>query len=135
MIDMPDVTIVASCRDATARSLALTRAKSSMLSSLERYLCRDVDDDEPALLELLGDGLLGVGLDLALGLDAGEVHRLEDIRGHGLCRHLVVAAATGAADQSAELLDGVCTRLGDLAIDLAGAHELGERGVHCLHAV
>ena len=35
---MPEVTIVASWREATARSVALTRAKSSMLSSLERYL-------------------------------------------------------------------------------------------------
>ena len=54
-----------------------------MLSSLERYLCGDVDDDQAALLELVGDRLLGVGLDLALGLNAGEVHRLEDVRGHG----------------------------------------------------
>ena len=35
---MPEETIVDSWRVATARSLALTRANSSMLSSLERYL-------------------------------------------------------------------------------------------------
>ena len=50
---------------------------------LRAVLVGDVDDDQAALLELLGDRLLGVGLDLALGLNAGEVHRLEDIRGHG----------------------------------------------------
>ena len=38
MIDMPEVTIVASCREATARSLAFTRENSSRLISLERYL-------------------------------------------------------------------------------------------------
>ena len=38
MIDMPEVTIVASCRDATARSFAFTREKISRLISLERYL-------------------------------------------------------------------------------------------------
>ncbi len=46
---MPDDTIVESCRVLIARSLALTRANSSMLSSLERYLCGDVDDDQAAL--------------------------------------------------------------------------------------
>ncbi len=35
---MPEVTIVASWREATARSLAFTRANSSRFSSLERYL-------------------------------------------------------------------------------------------------
>ncbi len=36
---MPEVTIVASWRLATARSLGLTRANSSRLTSRERYLC------------------------------------------------------------------------------------------------
>ena len=66
---MPEETIVASWRVATARSSALTRSKSSMLSSLERYLLRDVEDDQPALLELVGDVLLGDRLDLAPGRD------------------------------------------------------------------
>ena len=39
IIDMPEVTIVASWREATARSLAFTRENSSMFSSFERYLC------------------------------------------------------------------------------------------------
>ena len=54
-----------------------------MLSSFERYLWAMSTTTQPALLELLGDGLLGVRLYLALGLDPGEVHRLEDIGGHG----------------------------------------------------
>ena len=58
MIDMPEVTIVASCREATVRSLALTRENSSRLISLRAVLGGDVDDDQAALLELLGDRLL-----------------------------------------------------------------------------
>jgi hypothetical protein len=38
MIAMPEDTIVASWREATARSLALTLLNSSRLSSFERYL-------------------------------------------------------------------------------------------------
>ena len=52
----------------------------------------------------------------------------------GSSRHLVVAAAR-AGDEPAELLDGVGAGLGELAVDLAGAHELGQRRIHRLHAV
>ncbi len=42
----------------------------------------DVDDDQAALFELIGDVLLGVRLDLAAGRHPGDVHRLEDVGGH-----------------------------------------------------
>src|SRR6185312_11424592 len=83
-IVIPEVTIVESWRVATARSAGLTRAMMSTLSSLERYFV-DVDDDEATFLQLIGDVLLGVRLDLSAGGNAGEVHRLEDIRGHAQC--------------------------------------------------
>ena len=57
-------------------------------------LVGDVEDDQPALLELVGDRLLGVGLDLAAGLAAGEVDCLEDVRAHGDPTRLPYAAAS-----------------------------------------
>ena len=55
---------------------------------LRAVLARDVEDDQPALLELLGDVLLGDRLDLAAGRDAGHVHRLE---GEGRHRYAAIA--------------------------------------------
>jgi hypothetical protein len=49
---------------------------------LRRVLGLDVEDDEAAGLQLVGDDLLGVRVDLAGGLRPGEIHRLEDIGGH-----------------------------------------------------
>ena len=49
---------------------------------LGAVLVGDVDDDQAALLELIGDVLLGVRLDLAAGRHAGQVHRLEDVSRH-----------------------------------------------------
>ena len=44
----------------------------------------DVEDDQPAGLELVGDRLLVLGVDLAAGRHAREVDRAEDEGGHGL---------------------------------------------------
>ena len=65
---MPEATIVESWRERTVRSRALTRSNSAMFELLGAVLVADVDDDQAARLELVGDGLLGVGLDLALGV-------------------------------------------------------------------
>ncbi len=81
-IVMPELTIVESWRVMTVRSADLIRLTKSMLISLRRVLVGDVQDDQPALLELVGDRLLAVGLDLAGRLRAGEVHRLEDVGRH-----------------------------------------------------
>ena len=65
---MPEVIIVASWRVMTARSSALTRLKKPSLICRDAVLVLDVEDDQPARLELVGDGLLVLGLDLAAGL-------------------------------------------------------------------
>src|SRR5204862_6562542 len=44
----------------------------------------DVADDQAARLELIGDGLHVLGVDLAAGGDAREVNRAEDGVGHDL---------------------------------------------------
>ena len=128
---MPEETIVASCRVATARSFGLDPREQLDVELLGAVLVGDVEDDQAALLELVGDVLLGDRLDLAAGRDPGEVHRLEDIGRH---RQAAIICA-GAAEQPAELLGGMGARLGELLGDLAGAHELRQRGVHRLHPV
>ena len=66
---MPELTIVASWRVMTVRSRRLDPlAERSRLISFDAVLVGDVEDDQAALLELVGDGLLGLGLDLAGGL-------------------------------------------------------------------
>ena len=79
---MPEEIIVESWREKIARSLALTRLQEAELDLARGVLVGDVEDDQPALLELVGDRLLGLGLDLAAGLAAGEVDRLEDVGAH-----------------------------------------------------
>src|SRR3712207_7106938 len=53
-----------------------TLFRSGKLDLLRAALLGDVQDDEPARLQLVVDGLLGVRLDLALALSADEVDRL-----------------------------------------------------------
>ena len=79
---IPEEIIVASWREKTASSEALTDFRKDELDLARGVLVGDVQDDQPALLELIGDRLLGVGLQLAARLDAGEVHGLEDVGAH-----------------------------------------------------
>jgi hypothetical protein len=51
---------------------------------LRPVLGLDVEDDQPARLQLVGDDLLGVRLHLAGGFRPGEVHRPEDVAGHAI---------------------------------------------------
>ena len=78
-IGIPEATRVANWREKTASSRMSTLfqrlKKSSMLNGLA--LLADVEDDQAALAQLLGDLGLGLGLDLAGRGGAGEVHRAE----------------------------------------------------------
>ncbi len=55
---MPEVTIVDSWRDMTARSLALTRFRNSRLTSLERYLAAMSTTTSPRSLSWLATSCL-----------------------------------------------------------------------------
>src|SRR5204862_4532667 len=64
-------------------------ARLDPLEEADRELLRpllgvDVEDDQPAGLQLVGDRLLVLGVDLAAGRHAREVDRAEDEGGHGL---------------------------------------------------
>ena len=72
---MPEVIMVASWRVMTVSSAALTRPKER--SALQdRLLLRELHDLQALRAQLLGDGVLGRALDLALGRDAGPVDGL-----------------------------------------------------------
>ncbi len=83
---MPEVIIVASWREKTARSLRLDALHEAQLDLARGVLVGDVEDDQAARLQLIGDRLLGVGFDLAARLHAGDVHRLEDVGAHASYR-------------------------------------------------
>ena len=70
-------------------------------------LVGDVEHDQPARLQLVGDRLLGVGLDLPVGLDAGEVDRFEDIGAHPPAPY---AAASDPAPSRRPSSSGVAER-------------------------
>ena len=75
---MPLDTIVDSWRVMIARSPSLMRLKYGISSRLRRAaLLGDVEDDQALALELIGDGLLGLRVDLALGLLAEGIDRAE----------------------------------------------------------
>ena len=79
---MPEETIVASWRVSDRQVGRLDALEERDVDLLRAALVADVDDDEAARLELVGDRLLGRRLDLALRAGAGEVDRLEDVGGH-----------------------------------------------------
>ncbi len=103
---MPEVTIVASWRVATARSLALTRANSSRLSSLERYLWAMSMTTSPRSLSWSATSCLEFASTSPAGGHPGQVHRLEDVGRHRLRRHRRWPLP-GHTDQAAELLGRV----------------------------
>ena len=57
--------MVASWRVMIVRSPGLIRLRNGMRELFGGVLVGDVEDDQPALLELVGDDLLALGLDLA----------------------------------------------------------------------
>ena len=62
----------------------LDRLQEAELDLARAVLVGDIENDQSAPLELVGDGLLGLGFELPARLDAGEVDRLEDVRAHPL---------------------------------------------------
>ena len=98
-IVMPEVTIVASWREATARSFGLTRAKSSTLSSFERYLCAMSTTIRPRSLSCSATSCLDCASTSPRGRDAGEIHRLEDECGHRAAQSPPHAAICSAGDE------------------------------------
>ena len=91
----------------------------------------------PWALQLLGDGVLGRALDLALGRDAGAVDGLvgEDRGAHQAATSAVRASEPMPCTSAAHLDRLRGARLGGRHRDLARADEAGERGVHRLHAL
>ena len=83
---MPEAIRVANWREKTDRSRMLTLLKRWKIAlELERLaLLGDVEDDQPALAQLLGDLRLDAGLDLAAGGNAGEVDGAEGEGAHRL---------------------------------------------------
>ena len=80
---MPLEIIVASWRVMIEMSPSFTRLNhGSSMSLFDLPLVGDVEDDEALGLELVGDGLLGLGVDLAVGLAPADVDGLEDVRAH-----------------------------------------------------
>ncbi len=79
---MPEEIIVESWREKTASSEALTPSRKRSLISREACLSAMSRTISPRDAQLVGDGLLGVGLDFSPGLDPGEVHGLEDVGAH-----------------------------------------------------
>ena len=66
---MPEEIIVASWREKIARSVRFDALQEGELDLARGVLVGDVEDDQPARLQLVGDRLLGVGVDLAARLD------------------------------------------------------------------
>ena len=153
---MPEATRVANWREKTASSRMSTlfqRLKTS--SMLERLaLLADVEDDQAALAQLLGDLRLRLGLDLAGGGGAGEVHRPEGEggrAGHRLAalrvggrrggavagiRRMPLPPARGIASPPSRRLSSSGTEARCSASErviLPGAHQPGQVGVHRLH--
>ena len=68
---MPELTIVESWRVMIVRSVGLDLLPPNVeVDLLRAALVGDVEDDQPARLQLVGDDLLGLGLDLPGGLRA-----------------------------------------------------------------
>src|SRR5512134_3457911 len=129
---MPELTIVASWRVMIVRSPALMRPVNGSLSSLEPVLS--------LMSRTISPRALSWSETLCLLSASTSPVAFAPVRSMALKTYVAIAAALrGDAEglgpeQPLELLRDGGALLGQAAGDLARAHELGERGVHRLHA-
>src|SRR3954454_17754413 len=126
---MPDEIIVESCRVATVSSVALTRLKRPRRSPTSGGFCSSMSRTITAFAR---------SWDATLCLSSAPISpRVEvPVRSSALNAKVdIVLGHPHRAHQAAQLLGARGARLGELAGDLLAPHQVGERGVHRLHAV